>query len=280
MRSTAERMPIGAGTPRSARPGSPEGGPPSQGNGVWHVPLQPHRRHALVDGDGQLRPAPGASGHRSCCSRRSRWLLDRRDTMGLAPGRNGLRRARGLRPRRSMGGDREPGTGGRRSPTASRSSVPSPSGSARSASAWPARHDELTALCRQALRASRPMAARAPVQADVARGRPRTARRALLGVTVGSASRRRRGHALGPEQRRLLRLASPTPPPKARRWWRRRSARPAAPRCTTRARCNGCSGTSTSPASTRDGRAADLRARRAHGARPVHGHRPTLTPRA
>jgi alkylation response protein AidB-like acyl-CoA dehydrogenase len=72
--------------------------------------------------------------------------------------------------------------------------------------------DELTALAvdkRYAL-SSRPMASRAPVQADVARAEAayRSAR-ALLRETVGSAwSAAPAGHSLGPDHRRLLRLAA------------------------------------------------------------------------
>ena len=72
--------------------------------------------------------------------------------------------------------------------------------------------DELTALAvdkRYAL-STRPMAARSPVQADVARTEAayRSAR-ALLRETVASAwSAAAAGHALGPDQRRLLRLAA------------------------------------------------------------------------
>ena len=72
--------------------------------------------------------------------------------------------------------------------------------------------DELAALAtdkRYAL-CSRPMAARAPVQADVARAEAayRSAR-ALLRETVGEAwAAATAGHTLGPDQRRLLRLAA------------------------------------------------------------------------
>jgi alkylation response protein AidB-like acyl-CoA dehydrogenase len=72
--------------------------------------------------------------------------------------------------------------------------------------------DELTALAvdkRYAL-STRPMASRAPVQADVARAEAAyRAARAFLRETVASAwTAASAGHSLGPEQRRLLRLAA------------------------------------------------------------------------
>jgi alkylation response protein AidB-like acyl-CoA dehydrogenase len=72
--------------------------------------------------------------------------------------------------------------------------------------------DELTALAvdkRYAL-STRPMASRAPVQADVARAEAAyRAARALLRETVAAAwTAASAGHPLGPEQRRLLRLAA------------------------------------------------------------------------
>jgi alkylation response protein AidB-like acyl-CoA dehydrogenase len=72
--------------------------------------------------------------------------------------------------------------------------------------------DELTELAldkRYAL-SSRPMASRAPVQAEVARAEAAyRAARALLRETVASAwTAAQAGHALGPEHRRLLRLAA------------------------------------------------------------------------